>query len=618
MLDRAQAVLRSTFGYDQFRGPQAEVIGHVLNGGDALVLMPTGGGKSLCYQVPALVRPGVAVVISPLIALMQNQVDKLVELGVRAAFLNSTLTPRAAAQVEARLLRGELDMLYVAPERLTMEPTLELLARCKLALFAVDEAHCISQWGHDFRKDYLELSLLRDRFPDVPRIALTATADERTRLEIVNRLKLRDARIFISSFNRPNIQYRITEKTQAREQLLELIETEHPSDCGIVYCLARNTVDRVAAWLVKKGRNAIAYHAGMPAEARARNLDRFLKEDGVIVVATIAFGMGIDKPDVRFVAHLDLPKNLEAYYQETGRAGRDGLPATAWMAYGVQDVVMLRQMLDQSTGADAYKRVEYQKLQSMLGFCEVTSCRRQVLLAYFGETLAEPCGNCDVCLGGVDLWDATVEAQKALSCAFRTGQRFGVSHLVDVLLGKETERVRTLGHDRVTTFGIGKDHSEQVWRSVFRQVIASGLVRVDEFGSLRLHETAGPVLRGEQKVSLRRTLYDKAAKGPKERKGKRRRSRSGAVAGPGGLAKWTTAENELRAALQRHRQELAKKANLPSYCIVNNNTLDEMARVQPDTLTELRTISGIGDAKLAKYGDGFLELIGEWKTAHAH
>ncbi len=602
------AVLRSTFGYDQFRGHQEAAIAHVVGGGDALVLMPTGGGKSLCFQIPALVREGTGIIVSPLIALMQNQVDKLLELGVRAAFLNSTLKPREAARVEGELLRGELDLLYVAPERLTMPQTIALLKRAKLSLFAVDEAHCISQWGHDFRKDYLELSLLSDQFPDIPRVALTATADERTREEIVSRLKLRNGRVFVSSFNRPNIQYRVTAKVQAREQLLAFIEDEHPDAAGIVYCLSRKSVDQVSAWLAAKGKNAVPYHAGLSAEVRQRHLNRFLREDGVIVVATIAFGMGIDKPDVRYVAHLDLPKNIEAYYQETGRAGRDGEPAVAWMAYGIQDAIMLRQMAGSGGGTEAFKRVEYQKIQAMLGYCEVTSCRRQALLRYFGEVAPEPCGNCDTCLVPASTFDATVPAQKALSCVYRTGQRFGVGHLIDVLLGRPTEKITKFQHDAVSTFGVGTDLDERVWRSVFRQLIARGLLRVDDYGSLSLQEAARPLLRGEEALHLRAEAVEEPT--PRQRK-KRRTGRKGArrEGAPREGAALGDEEARLFKALAAYRMTLAKAKSLPSYCIFNNATLAEMAKLRPSSLADLRAVSGVGEAKLAKYGEAFLRVI---------
>jgi len=602
LMEKARRVLKATFGFEHFRGHQEEVIGHLLTGGDALVLMPTGGGKSLCYQIPALVREGTGVVISPLIALMQNQVAQLRQLGIRAEFLNSTLDRRTAAAVQTRLRRGEIDLLYVAPERLTMESTLDLLKQVPLSLFAVDEAHCISQWGHDFRKDYLELSLLHEQFPDVPRIALTATADERTRSEIVTRLGLGDCRVFVSSFNRANIHYRIAEKKAPREQLLAFIEEEYPRESGIVYCLARHDVERVATFLAAQGKTAIPYHAGLPAAVREEHLDRFLREDAVIVVATIAFGMGIDKPDVRFVAHLDLPRNLEAYYQETGRAGRDGQPATAWMVYGIGDVIALRQMLSDSSGNLAYKRVEFQKIQSMLGFCEVTTCRRQVLLAYFSEQLDAPCGNCDTCLSPVQTWDATVAAQMALSCIVRTGQRFGVNHLIDVLRGHATTRVTSLRHDQVSTFGIGTAHDDYVWRSVFRQLIAKGFVRVDDYGSLSLHPSAGPLLKSEVCLHLRQETR------PQTTRKRRKSAQSKKTQAPR-----SDREQDLWSALVRYRQSAAREQNLPPYCIFQNATLDSIARLRPRTPAELLTVSGVGEVKLAKYGEGFLAVIRDWE-----
>src|SRR3990167_1677860 len=502
-------ILHSVFGYERFRGPQEEVIGTLMAGGDALVLMPTGGGKSLCFQIPAIARAGTGIVVSPLIALMQDQVAALKQAGVRAEFLNSTLDAAQARDIEGQLLRGELDLLYVAPERLMLERTLDLLASLpKLALFAIDEAHCVSQWGHDFRPEYMGLNVLHERFPDVPRIALTATADEPTRREIIERLKLEDARVFISSFDRPNIRYRIGQSgngPSARDRLLRFIRDEHANDAGIVYCLSRKRVDEIAAWLAAQGLTALPYHAGLGPDVRAANQSRFINEEGVIIVATIAFGMGIDKPNVRFVAHLNLPKSVEAYYQETGRAGRDGLPADAWMLYGLQDVITLRQMMEGSTAEEQYKRIERHKLDAMLGLCEMTGCRRQALLTYFGDPEPEPCGNCDNCLTPPQTWDATDAARKALSCVHRTGQRFCVNYLIDVLHGKVDERVQRFGHDKITTFGIGNDLSVPVWRSLFRQLIARGLLNVDAegHGGLRLAERCRPVLQGAEKLWLR-------------------------------------------------------------------------------------------------------------------
>jgi ATP-dependent DNA helicase RecQ len=603
----ALQILRSTFGYPAFRGDQAAVIDHLIQGHDALVLMPTGGGKSLCYQIPALVRAGTGVVVSPLIALMQNQVDRLREVGLRADFLNSTLTAAAAAQVQRRLVAGQIDLLYVAPERLLMPETLDLLHRVRVSLFAVDEAHCISQWGHDFRKDYLGLNCLAEEFPQVPRVALTATADERTREEIVARLRLRTCRTFVSSFNRPNIHYRISDKRQSKEQLLDFLNSEHPLDAGIIYASTRNEVEATATWLSAHGRPAIPYHAGLPPLTRQRNLERFLQEDGVIVVATIAFGMGIDKPDVRFVAHMGLPKNLEAYYQETGRAGRDGLPANAWMIYGMRDVILLRQLLDSGEGGEEFKRLEKQKIQAMLGYCESTGCRRQALLRYFGEVMPQPCGNCDSCLEPVITWDATIAAQMALSCVYRTGQRFGVNHVIDVLRGNATPRLLALKHDRVSTYGIGDMHTETVWRSIFRQLIATGLVKVDEHGSIQLDPSSGPLLRGQQPLHLRL----EAERAPAKRKAKRPKTAAGSKdASHSPRTGFAAAANDsLRDALARHRLELARSKNLPSYCIFQNATLDAMSQQRPQTLAQLRTIPGVGDVKLEKYGASFLEIL---------
>jgi ATP-dependent DNA helicase RecQ len=599
--DQALDVLRSVFGYERFRGPQEQVIDCLLHGRDALVLMPTGGGKSLCYQIPALVRPGTAVVVSPLIALMQDQVAALRQAGVKAAVLNSALSRGEARDVQARLARGELDLLYVAPERLMMEHTLEQLATLELALFAIDEAHCVSQWGHDFRPEYLQLAVLAERFPGVPRIALTATADERTRGEILARLALDDARVFVSSFDRPNIRYRIHQTHGgAREALLAFIRDEHPGDAGIVYCLARKRVDEVADWLQARGVPALPYHAGLNAETRRAHQERFINEEGMVMVATIAFGMGIDKPNVRFVAHLNLPKSVEAYYQETGRAGRDGLPADAWMTYGLQDVIMLRQMLAASEAEEAHKRAEQHKLNAMLALCELTACRRQALLAYFGETLAEPCGNCDTCLAPPQTWDATVAAQKALSCVHRTGQRFGVHYLIDVLLGKDNERIRRFGHHRSSTFGIGTELGANEWRGVFRQLIARGLLNVDldGHGGLHLADACRPVLRGEQPLELR---LDRRRGGARAKK-------------TGARAAGVFAEERDRAlweALREKRSELARSQGVPPYVVFHDATLAAMVETRPQTLVELASISGVGERKLEAYGEAFLALLRE-------
>ncbi|NWN90597.1 DNA helicase RecQ [Marinobacter adhaerens] len=594
-----EQVLHEVFGYDAFRPLQGDVIHEVTSGGDALVLMPTGGGKSLCYQVPALVRTGTAIVISPLIALMQDQVAALRELGVKAAFLNSTMDFEQARQTEYALSTGELDLLYCAPERLIQPRTLELLHNASIALFAIDEAHCVSQWGHDFRSDYLQLAVLADEFPGIPRIALTATADERTRKEIAERLSLTEARHFISGFDRPNIQYQISPKTNANKQLLEFIKAKHEGECGIVYCLSRNKVDATAKMLAQKGYTALPYHAGLPAVDRARHQERFLREDGVIIVATIAFGMGIDKPDVRFVAHLDLPKSLEAYYQETGRAGRDGKPSTAWMVYGLQDVIKLRQMLEASQGNEHFKRIERQKLDAMLGLCEVTKCRRQVLLAYFGDKLETPCGNCDTCLAPPETWDATVAVQKALSCVYRTGQRFGVTHLIDVLRGSENNRVVELGHQQVSTYGIGTELNANEWKSLFRQLVANGYLRTDPdgYGALQLTEQCRPLLKGQQTIELRKDpVPQKSA------------SRS-----PGGKSgssvKDLITDHAGWEALRACRKELADKQGVPPYVIFHDTTLFDMLERKPQTLEELAGVSGVGAAKLEKYGEIFLATL---------
>jgi ATP-dependent DNA helicase RecQ len=566
----------------------------VTGGGDALVLMPTGSGKSLCYQIPALLRDGVGIVVSPLIALMQDQVAALAELGVRAAFLNSTLTGAEAAEVERRTRRGELDLLYVAPERLLTPRCLELLAQSRLALLAIDEAHCVSQWGHDFRPEYLQLALLGERFPGVPRIALTATADAQTRAEIVERLQLGQARAFVSSFDRPNIRYRIVEKDDARRQLLDFIRAEHAGEAGIVYCLSRKKVDETAALLQSEKIVALPYHAGMEAESRRRHQERFQREDGVVMVATIAFGMGIDKPDVRFVAHLDLPKSVEGYYQETGRAGRDGLPADAWMAYGLQDVVQLRRMIDESEAGEAQKRIQAAKLDAMLGLCEAAECRRVRLLAYFGEA-ARACGNCDNCLDPPATFEGTLAAQQLLSCVYRTGQRFGALHVIDVLRGESTPKVAQREHEKLSTFGIGRERSAREWRAIVRQCIAAGLLEVDHeaYGALRLAGESRAVLKGERSVLLRTWREPK-------RTARVRAAAGGTLAGPA---------QELFERLRGWRSEAARRHGVPAYVIFHDATLREIARTRPPSLEALRGISGIGARKLEAYGEDIVGLV---------
>ncbi|MFD2643243.1 DNA helicase RecQ [Pseudomonas japonica] len=599
MLEQAQRVLRDIFGYDSFRGRQGAIIERVAKGGDALVLMPTGGGKSLCFQVPALLRDGLAVVVSPLIALMEDQVATLDELGVAAASLNSTMSSEQQRELAGRIRRGELKMLYLAPERLVQPRMLDFLRELDIALFAIDEAHCVSQWGHDFRPEYLQLGQLAELFPQVPRIALTATADMRTREEIVNRLHLDNAERFLSSFDRPNIFYRIVPKEQPRKQLLAFLG-ERRGNAGIVYCLSRKKVDEVAAFLCDQGFPALPYHAGLPAETRAANQRRFLNEEGLIMVATIAFGMGIDKPNVRFVAHLDLPKSLEAYYQETGRAGRDGLPADAWMAYGLQDMVMLKQMLQNSEGDERHKRIEQHKLDAMLALCEETRCRRQALLRYFDEELPQPCGHCDNCVDGVQTWDATEAARQALSAIYRTGQRYGVGHLVDVLLGKDNEKVRNFGHEKLSVYGVGKSRSESEWRSLFRQLVARGLVDVDldGYGGLRLSDTCRPLLRGEVTLELRRDL-------------KPQTSSKGSSSGGSPASQLVRGdEREQWEALRTLRRKLAEEHGVPPYVIFPDSTLLEMLRSQPTSLAEMARVSGVGARKLERYGEAFLEVLG--------
>ena len=591
--EHATEVLRHVFGYSAFRGQQAKIIEQVASGGDALVLMPTGGGKSLCYQIPALLRPGCGVVVSPLIALMQDQVAALRQAGVEAAFLNSTLSAAEAAEVERSLRDGTLKLLYVAPERLVNPRCLGLLASSEIALFAIDEAHCVSQWGHDFRPEYIQLSVLAEQFPNVPRIALTATADQQTREEIAERLQLKAAPVFLSSFDRPNIRYTVVEKDNPRKQLLHFLRNNHVGASGIVYCLSRKKVDETAKWLKEQGIKALPYHAGMDSDSRAQHQSRFLREDGLVMVATVAFGMGIDKPDVRFVAHLDLPKSLEGYYQETGRAGRDGLPSDAWMVYGLQDVVLLREMIEQSTAPDEIKRIERQKLDSMLGYCEAPQCRRQILLNYFGEA-SQPCGNCDICLNPPERWDASVSVQKALSTIYRSGQRYGATHLIDILLGKSTPKIRECGHDHLSTYGIGKDLSEQQWRSALRQLVATGIVDVNAHGGLQLTDACRPILRGEQAVQLRRVIEQPKTAGSSSKTP---------------LSFDNDADRELWAALRQCRRRLAEDQNVPAYVIFADATLQQMLEKRPQSLEALRDISGVGDRKLELYGTEFLAVL---------
>jgi ATP-dependent DNA helicase RecQ len=600
----ALSVLNSVFGLPAFRGAQEEIVRHVTDGGNCLVLMPTGGGKSLCYQLPSLLREGCGIVVSPLIALMRDQVAGLLEAGVNAAVLNSTLSFDEASEVERRLLAGDLDLLYVAPERLLTPRCLSLLGQANIALFAIDEAHCVSQWGHDFRPEYIGLSAIAERFPDVPRIALTATADDMTRKEIVTRLGLAGAPSFVASFDRPNIRYEIIEKQNAPAQLKAFISERHAGDAGIVYCLSRAKVEDTAAALTSAGIPALPYHAGLDAGVRARNQDRFINEDGVVIVATIAFGMGIDKPDVRFVAHLDLPKSIEAYYQETGRAGRDGKPSSAWMAYGLSDIVQQRRMIDESTGAEAFKRVSIGKLDALVALAETAGCRRSRLLGYFGEEVTgdSNCGNCDNCLSPPQLRDGKVAAQKLLSAAYRTGQRFGAMHLIDVLVGRMTEKVTQFGHDKLTVFGIGNDLNEKQWRAVIRQLVAMGHLRADSeaYGALKLTESARGVLKGETEVMLR-----EAAPGTGSR-ASRTKSRRGDLAP---RAETKPADAGLQAALRAWRADIARQRSVPAYVVLHDSTIDGIAAARPSTLNALRNIPGIGDKKLEHYGDEILALV---------
>jgi ATP-dependent DNA helicase RecQ len=590
--DQALDILNRVYGYDAYRGRQAQIIDSTCAGHDALVLMPTGGGKSLCYQIPSLVRAGMGIVVSPLIALMRDQVRALKVLGVRAAYLNSTLTPHEQDNVMHAAASGELDLLYVAPERILQESTLTALGYCNVSLIAIDEAHCVSSWGHDFRQDYLELHRLQATFPEVPRIALTATADARTQQDIIARLNLTTPKVFIEGFDRPNICYSVQPKTDARKQLLQFLQ-DHLKSSGIVYCLSRKSVEATAEWLRTQGFNAMPYHAGMPAEQRNAHQERFLSEDAVIMVATIAFGMGIDKPDVRFVVHMDLPKSVEAYYQETGRAGRDGEPAEAWMVYGLQDVVRLSRMVAESQADDAHKRVERTKLDALLGWCEVTTCRRRHLLEYFGEDLAEDCGNCDICLRPPVTWDGTEAAQKALSCVYRTGQRFGAGHVIDVLRGQTRDKVMNFGHDKLTTFGIGEEFSDNQWRSIFRQLVVRGFLSVDHarYGALRLTESSRDLLRGENQLSLRED-----AEKPKKRRTKTTYTLE-------------LEDEDLMDDLKTLRKDISEESGVPPYVVFHDATLVEMIQHRPANLNDMLSISGVGQAKLQKYGQAFLDVL---------
>ncbi len=602
-MQSAQHVLNQIFGYQQFRNNQAAIVDHIIQGNDAFILMPTGGGKSLCYQIPAMVRTGMGVVISPLIALMQDQVEALLQLGVKAAVLNSSLNAQQAANVEKAILAGELDLIYVAPERLLTPRFLQILAQTPLALFAIDEAHCVSQWGHDFRPEYVQLSILQEKFPTIPRVALTATADEPTQREIIEKLGLAKAKKFTASFDRANIRYRIVQKQNPRDQLHHFLDAEHRGDAGIVYCLSRKKVEETAEWLSKKGWNALPYHAGLTTVVRQKNQQRFIREEGMIMVATVAFGMGIDKPNVRFVAHLDLPKSMEGYYQETGRAGRDNLPANAWLSYGLGDVVILRHMLASSEAEEQHKRLERNKLDALLGFCETTLCRRQVMLNYFGEQYSAPCNNCDNCLEPVQTWDGKIAAQMALSCIYRTGQRFGVKHLIDVLLGKLTPQIQRFNHDKVSTFGIGVAYNQMQWQSIYRQLVAANLIMVDMggFGSFRLTEKSYPLLRGEYSIALRHDVE-------KPKKSSLKKDKKQLL----------MPQDALWQALKSKRLELAKEQGVPPYIIFHDTSLIEIYEKKPTSLTEFAIISGVGQSKLQRYGAIFVGVITETEVQADH
>ncbi|CCK75934.1 MAG: DNA helicase RecQ [Oleispira antarctica] len=606
MMQQAYQVLNRTFGYQEFRPPQDQIIQTLLNGEDAFVLMPTGGGKSLCYQIPALVRNGIGIVISPLIALMQDQVDALTQAGIRAACMNSSMSGEHNARTEQLALSGQLDIIYLAPERLTLPRTIEWLQQCQLSLFAIDEAHCVAQWGHDFRSDYLQLSLLQQYFPSIPRVALTATADVKTREEIVFRLGLQNAKVFVSGFDRPNIQYRITQKNTPKAQLLNFLQTEHQNHAGIVYCLSRKKVDSTALWLTEQGINALPYHAGLDKTVRQVNQQRFLREDAIVMVATIAFGMGIDKPDVRFVAHLDLPKSIEAYYQETGRAGRDGQPATAWMAYGLEDVIKLKQMMAKSEGDEQFKRIEQQKLNAMLGLAELTDCRRKMLINYFGDQLSnhypdpKHCGNCDNCLTSVQTWDATEASRKALSCVFRTDQRFGVVHLINVLRGKSSEKIKQFNHQNISTFGIGTELSDGQWRSVFRQLVAHGYLNVNyDYGQLSLNESSRTLLQGKETLTLRLDSFESV--------GKNKNSTSKYSSNK--EAEIPEQDQALWQALRECRTQLAKTQGIAPFMIFHDATLKSMLQLKPQNQHEFAKLSGVGQKKLDQYGPAFLMVL---------